>query len=91
MSDMTMKTTKIQSHHRREQKFCTTQRLPAFFAWLLLLSTSFSYWICILPEIFDLLPKFVPILILHCILFVILCGNFVLATFMDPVSEVFFY
>jgi hypothetical protein len=84
-------TTKLKAHHRRPQKFCTTERLPAFFAWLLLLSTSFSYWICILPEIFDLLPKFVPILILHCILFVILCGNFVLATFMDPVSEVFFY
>jgi hypothetical protein len=86
MSDMTMKTTKIQSHHRREQKFCTTQRLPAFFAWLLLLSTSFAYWICILPEILILLPNLLPIPIIHCVLFVLVCANFILATFMDPVN-----
>ena len=89
MSDQEVKTKKIQLHHRRPQKLCTTQRLPALFAWLLLLVTSFSYWICILPEIINLLPKFLPIIILHCILFVILCGNFVLATFMDPVREEF--
>ena len=75
------------SHHRRPQKLCTTERLPALFAWLLLLSTSFTYWICIFPEIIILLPTFLPILILHCILFVLLCANFVLATFMDPVKK----
>jgi hypothetical protein len=80
-------TTKLKTHHRRPQKLCSTERLPALFAWLLLLSTSFAYWICILPEIIKLLPKFLPFLIAHCILFVILCGNFILATFMDPVRE----
>jgi len=77
-------TAKLKAHHRRPQKLCSTECLPALFAWLLLLVTSFSYWICILPEIINLLPKFLPIIILHCILFVILCGNFALATFMDP-------
>ncbi len=76
---------KLKVHHRRPQEICTTERLPAFIAWALLLITSFSYWICVLPEIINLLPKFLPILILHCILFVFLCGNFILATFMDPV------
>jgi hypothetical protein len=79
--------TKFKTHHRRPQKICSTERLPALIAWALLLITSFSYWICILPEIINLLPKFLPILILHVILFVILCGNFVLATFMDPVRD----
>ncbi|CAF1479479.1 unnamed protein product, partial [Rotaria magnacalcarata] len=32
----------------------------------------------------NLLPSYLPIIILHCILFVILSGNFILATFMDP-------
>jgi hypothetical protein len=73
--------------HRRPQKLCTTERLPAFFAWLLLLTISFTYWICILPEIMNLLPTFLPVLILHGFLFLILCGNFVLATFMDPVKK----
>lgn len=81
------KATKLKLHHRRPQKLCTTERLPALFAWLLLLITSFLYWICILPEMITLLPTFYPILILHCILFVLVCGNFVLATFMDPVRE----
>ncbi|CAF3414086.1 unnamed protein product [Rotaria sp. Silwood1] len=76
--------TKLKSHHRRDQKLCTTERLPALFTWALLLSTSFTYWLCILPEIINLLPSFLPILILHCILFVLVCANFVLATFMDP-------
>jgi hypothetical protein len=80
-------TTKSKIHHRRPQTTCTTERLPALFAWALLLITSFSYWICVLPEIILLLPKFLPLLIFHVILFVILCGNFVLATFMDPVRE----
>ncbi|CAF3470203.1 unnamed protein product [Rotaria socialis] len=75
---------KLKSHHRREQKLCTTERLPALFTWCLLFSTSFAYLICILPEIMNLLPSYLPILILHCILFVILSGNFILATFMDP-------
>jgi hypothetical protein len=79
-------TTKLKAHHRRPQKFCTTERLPAFFAWLLLLSTSFAYWICILPEILVLLPNLLPIPIIHCILFVLVCANFILATFMDPVN-----
>ena len=74
-------------HHRRRQKLCTTQRLPALFAWTLLLVPSFAYWICIFPEIVVLLPKLLPIPILHCILFVLLCANFILATFMDPVSS----
>jgi hypothetical protein len=84
-------TTKLKAHHRRPQKLCTTERLPALFAWLLLLIPSFAYWICILPEIIKLLPTFLPILILHIILFIILCGNFILATFMDPVREENFY
>jgi hypothetical protein len=79
--------TKSKIHHRRPQKICSTERLPALIAWALLLITSFSYWICILPEIIHLLPKFLPILILHVVLFVLLCGNFVLATFMDPVRD----
>ncbi|UJR21315.1 hypothetical protein I4U23_024406 [Adineta vaga] len=80
-------TTKLKSrrrHHRRPQKLCSTERLPALFAWGLLLSTSFIYWICILPEIILLLPTFYSLLILHCLLFVLLCGNFILATYMDP-------
>jgi hypothetical protein len=81
---------KSKSQHRRPQKICTTERLPALFAWLLLLTTSFAYWICILPEITNLLPSLLPLLIFHCILFVILCGNFILATFMDPVKQRFF-
>lgn len=72
-------------HHRRSQKICSTERLPALFAWALLLSTSFAYWIGVLPELFVLLPSFLPVLGLHCLLFVLLCGNFVLATYMDPV------
>ncbi|CAF0745783.1 unnamed protein product [Adineta steineri] len=85
LSDAETKTKKIQSHHhRRRQKFCTTQRLPALFAWLLLLTTSFAYWICIFPQILLLLPKLLPISILHCVLFVLVCANFILATFMDP-------
>ena len=80
---------KLKSHHRRPQKFCTTERLPALFAWVLLLSTSFAYWICILPEIMNLLPSLLTLLILHCILFLLLCGNFILATFMDPVRDNF--
>jgi hypothetical protein len=83
-------TTKLKSSHRRPQSLCSTERLPALFAWSLLLCTSFAYWICVLPEIINLLPTFFPILILHCILFVILCGNFILATFMDPVREFVF-
>src|SRR5437868_3345990 len=47
MSDVELK----RNYHRRQQKLCTTQRLPALFAWLLLLITSFTYWICIFPEI----------------------------------------
>ena len=74
-------------HHRRPQKLCTTQRLPALFAWTLLLGPSFAYWICIFPEIVVLLPKLLPIPILHCALFVLLCANFILATFMDPVKS----
>ncbi|CAF3709582.1 unnamed protein product [Rotaria sordida] len=85
LSDVEIKSKNTQiHHHRRRQKICTTQRLPAFFAWLLLLSTSFAYWICIFPEILILLPKLLPIPILHCILFVLVCANFILATFMDP-------
>jgi hypothetical protein len=87
VSDGEIKTKKSQSHHRRPQKFFTTQRLPVFFAWLLLLTTSFAYWICILPEILVLLPNLLPIPILHCILFVLVCANFILATFMDPVNS----
>ena len=86
-SDVEAATTKSKIPHRRPQAICTTERLPALFAWALLLITSFSYWICILPAIIQLLPKFLPLLIFHVILFVILCGNFVLATFMDPVSD----
>jgi len=71
-------------HHRRQQKCCTTQRLPALFAWILLLVPSFAYWICIFPEILLLLPNLLPLPICHCILFVLLCTNFLLATFMDP-------
>jgi hypothetical protein len=85
VSDVEIKKTSV-LHHRRPQKLCTTQRLPAVFAWLLLLSTSFAYWICIFPEILILLPKLLPIQILHCILFVLVCANFILATFMDPVK-----
>ena len=85
LSDVEMKPQKSQSHRRR-QKLCTTQRLPATFAWFLLLSTSFAYWICIFPEILILLPQLLPIPIVHCVLFVFVCVNFVLATFMDPVS-----
>jgi len=76
----------VKLHHRPPQKICSTQRLPAAFAWLLLLSTSFAYWICILPEIVLLLPKLLPIPILHCIVFILVCINFLLATFMDPVN-----
>lgn len=86
MSDVE-KGTKSKRPHRRPQKLCTTERLPAVFAWSLLLITSFLYWIFILPEIITLLPTFFPILLLHCILFIILCGNFMLATFMDPVRD----
>jgi hypothetical protein len=85
LSDVETKTKKLPAHHRREQKLCTTQRLPAVFAWSLLLSTSFAYWICVFPDILILLPKLLPIPILHCVLFVLLCANFILATFMDPV------
>ena len=85
-SDEKRKTNPIRTHHRRPQKFFTTQRLPAFFAWTILLTTSFTYWICILPEILVLLPHLLPIPIIHCVLFVLVCANFVLATFMDPVS-----
>ncbi|CAF2343791.1 unnamed protein product [Rotaria sp. Silwood2] len=84
LSDVEIKPKNTRFHHRRPQKLCTTQRLPAFFAWLLLLSTSFAYWICIFPEILILLPKLLPIPILHCILFLLVCANFLLATFMDP-------
>ncbi|CAF1216676.1 unnamed protein product [Rotaria magnacalcarata] len=85
LSDVELKpkNSRIQ-YHRRRQKLCTTQRLPAFFAWLILLATSFAYWICIFPEILILLPKLLPIPILHCVLFVLVCANFALATFMDP-------
>jgi len=87
VSDVEIKIKKNRSHHhRRQQKICTTQRLPALFAWLILLITSFSYWICILPEILILLPHLLPIPILHCVLFVLVCANFILATFMDPVN-----
>jgi len=89
LSNVETKTNPIQSHHRRPQKICTTQRLPALFAWLLLLTTSFAYWICIFPEILILLPKLLPIPILHCVLFVLVCANFILATFMDPVNYFF--
>lgn len=85
LSDVEAQIKPTQLNHRRPQKLCSTQRLPAFFAWLLLLSTSFAYWICIFPEILILLPKILPIPILHCILFVLVCANFMLATFMDPV------
>jgi hypothetical protein len=88
VSDVTTQNKSISTHrHRRPQKFCTTQRLPALFAWILLLAPSFTYWICIFPEILILLPQFLPIPILHCILFVLLCANFILATFMDPVGN----
>ncbi|CAF0870226.1 unnamed protein product [Adineta ricciae] len=83
LSDVEMKPQKSQSHRRR-QKLCTTQRLPATFAWFLLLSTSFAYWICIFPEILILIPQLLPIPIVHCVLFVFVCVNFILATFMDP-------
>lgn len=85
-SDEKKKPNGIRTHHRRPQKFFTTQRLPAFFAWTILLTTSFTYWICIFPEILVLLPHLLPIPIIHCVLFVLVCANFVLATFMDPVS-----
>ena len=78
-------TTRLKSHHRRPQKLCSTERLPALFAWTLLLSTSFAYWICVLPELITLLPSFLPVLISHVLLFILLCGNFILATYMDPV------
>jgi hypothetical protein len=84
-------TIKRKSHHRRPQKLCTTERLPALFSWVILLSTSFAYWIFVLPEINNLLPSFLPMLIFHCFLFVVLVGNFVLATFMDPVREEGFF
>lgn len=84
-----IKPKKNRRHHRREQKLCITQRLPAVFAWLLLLSTSFAYWICIFPEILILLPNLLPIPILHCVLFILVCANFLLATFMDPVKQFF--
>ncbi|CAF1082322.1 unnamed protein product [Adineta ricciae] len=83
VSDVDVKT-KLKSHHRRPQKICSTERLPALFAWLLLLSTSFTYWICILPEIIILLPSLYLLLLFHCFLFALLCGNFILATYMDP-------
>lgn len=89
LSDVELKPSKTHvSHHRRPQKLCTTQRLPALFAWVLLLSTSFAYWICIFPEILILLPNLLPIPILHCVLFVLVCANFILATFMDPVNQI---
>ena len=88
LSDVETKSqSKLSSHHRRPQKCCTTQRLPALFAWLLLLIPSFAYWICIFPEILLLLPNLLPIPMMHFILFVLLCANFLLATFMDPVSN----
>jgi hypothetical protein len=87
VSDVEIKTKKNSSHHRRQQKICTTQRLPALFSWILLLSTSFAYWICILPEILILLPNLLPIPIFHCVLFVLVCANFMLATYMDPVNQ----
>lgn len=77
-----------QLSHRRPQDLCTTERLPAGFAWVLLLIPSFTYWIWIFPEIINILPKLFAIMILHCILFVVLCGNFLVATFMDPVRDV---
>ncbi|CAF2411964.1 unnamed protein product [Rotaria sp. Silwood2] len=76
--------TRPKPHHRRDQKLCTTERLPALFTSALLFITSFTYWLCILPEIINLLPSYLPILILHCILFVLVAANFLLATFMDP-------
>jgi len=85
-TDVEIKTRKVPSHYHLQQKFCTTQCLPALFAWLLLLTTSFAYWICILPEILILLPNLLPIPILHCLIFVLVCANFILATFMDPVK-----
>lgn len=85
-SDEKRRTNPTRNRHRRPQRFFTTQRLPAFFAWLILLTTSFAYWICILPEILVLLPHLLPIPITHCVLFVLVCANFFLATFMDPVS-----
>lgn len=90
ISDVEQKSSKTRIHHRREQKLCTKQRLPALIAWLLLLTTSFTYWICIFPEILILLPNLLPIPILHCILFVLVCANFLLATFMDPVKKKIF-
>ena len=86
-SDGEVRTKNNRFQHRRPQKLFTTQRLPAFFAWLLLLTTSFAYWICILPEILVLLPNLIPIPIVHCVLFVLVCANFILATFMDPVNR----
>lgn len=82
--DVENRTVKRRRPHRRPQDFCSNERLPALFAWSLLLITSFTYWLCIFPELFQLFPKFLPVLILHCILFVLLCGNFLLATYMDP-------
>lgn len=78
---------KPKSHHRRYQKLCTTERLPALFTWVLLFVTSFLYWICVLPEMMIILSTYQPILIFHCILFVLLSANFILATFMDPVRS----
>lgn len=89
-SDEKRRTNSIRRRHRRPQKFFTTQRLPAFFAWLILLTTSSAYWICILPEILVLLPHLLPLPIIHCVLFVLVCANFYLATFMDPVIIEFF-
>lgn len=73
--------------HRRPQKIFSSERLPSLFAWTLLLSTSSSYWICIYPELFELLPSLSPIFILHLFAFFLLCANFFLATFVDPVSD----
>lgn len=89
-SDLQTKTKTARSrrrHHRHRQKLCTTQRLPAFFAWMLLLLPSFTYWIFIFPEILVFIPHLLPIPIAHCIFFVLLCANFILATFMDPVCK----
>ncbi|CAF0784414.1 unnamed protein product [Didymodactylos carnosus] len=63
---------------------CSTKRLPAIFAWSLLLLTSFTYGIIVLPEITRILNMMIFIPISHCLLFTFLCSNFLLATFLDP-------
>ena len=75
------------SHHRRYQKLCTNERLPTLFTWIVLFGPSCVYWIGVLPELMNLLPSYLPIFILHSILFFFLCTNFILASFMDPVGR----